>query len=120
MNAKHNQIEWESEIEYDDNDGEYDRSARGKLIIDGPEGRLIALKRYRAMVDESKGLLEPGKITEHSTYYRENESDPFTDGTAEWDVSEELLADEDAFVDECLTAVEVDPQVEYEQHMEER
>lgn len=109
-------VEWESEIEYDDEDGEYDRSAQGKLVIDGPDGRLIVLKRYRAMVDESKGLQEPGKIVETSTYYRDGESEPFTDGGHEWDVPEELPRDKGSFVEDCRAAVEADPQIEYEQH----
>jgi len=111
-----NEIEWESDINYDDGDDEYDRSARGKLVIDGPDGRLVVIKRYRAMVDESKGLMEPGKISEHSTYYRADENEPFTDGTAEWNVPEGELADREAFVEDCRAAVEADPEVEYEMH----
>ena len=112
-------IEWDSEIEYDDDDGEYDRSARGKLVIDGPDGRLVVLKRFRAMVDESKGLMEPGKISEHSTYYRTDENRPFTDGKAEWSVPEDVLADREAFLEDCRAAVEADPEIEYEQHSQE-
>jgi hypothetical protein len=113
-----NEIEWKSEIEYDDSDGAYDRSANGKLIIDGPEGRLVVLMRVRAMVDESKGLMDPGKISEHKTYYRAGENTPFTDATAEWSVPEETLADHEAFLEDCRAAVEADPEVEYELHMD--
>lgn len=110
------EVEWESEIEYDGNDGEYDRSARGKLVIDGPEGRLVVLKRFRAMVDDPKGLMDTGKISEHSTYYRTDESELFIDAKASWDVPDDVLADKDAFLGDCLEALEADPQVEYEQH----
>jgi hypothetical protein len=112
------EIGWKSEIEYDDSDGAYDRSAKGKLIIDGPDGRLVVLKRFRAMVSKSKGLMEPGKISEHSTYYRPDENTPFTDAQAEWSVPEDTLADREAFLEDCRAAVEADPEVEYELHME--
>jgi len=114
-----NEIEWESDINYDDDDGEYDRSASAKLIIDGPDGRLTVLKRYRAMIDESKGLMEPGKISEDLTYYRPGENTPFTDGGAEWTVPKDVLADREAFLADCRAAVEADPEVEYEQHAQD-
>ena len=106
-------IQWESEIEYHD-DGDYHRIAHGKLVIDGPDGRLVVLKRFRAMIGESEGLMEPGKISEHTTYYRASENQPFTDKTHEWDVPEDVLADREAFLEECRAAVEADPALEYE------
>jgi hypothetical protein len=110
-------IEWSSELEYAEADGEYDRSASGKLIIDGPDGRLVVLKRYRAMIDESKGLMEPGKISEHATYYRADESQPFTDaGGHSWTVDQETLEDRESFLAECRPALEADPELEYEQN----
>jgi hypothetical protein len=109
-------IEWNSTIEYDDADGEYDRSACGMLVIDGPEGRLVVLKWFRAMVDESKVFMERGKIWEVSTYYRAGENDPFTYGTAELDVPEDALADREAFVEYCLAAIEAMPEVQYALH----
>jgi hypothetical protein len=127
-------IEWESEIEYQD-ERDYDRSAKGKLVIEGAEGKLIVLKRYRAMATplgettdagHENDLMEPGEISEHSTYYEVGSGDPFsrgnreqiTDGKHKWDVADETLNDREAFIKECRAALQADPAVEYEQHME--
>jgi len=118
-NATTDNIEWNSEIEYDDSDGMYDRSASAKLVIDGPDGRLVVLKRYRSMVDGPNGLMESGRISEHSTYYRADEDEPFVHGKDDWSVPEEALADREAFVEDCRAAVEADPEVEYKQYSQE-
>lgn len=115
MQGDTSEIDYEAEIELTSENSEYDREARGKLVIDGPDGKLMVLKTYRAMIDESKGLQEPGKIVEHSRYFRDNESESFTDGSHEWDVPEDVLTDESAFVKDCLAEVEADPQIEYEE-----
>lgn len=111
-------IEWESEIELSSENSEYDREARGELVIDGPQGRLVALKRYRAMIEEGNELQKAGEISEYIQYYRAGEDESFADGRAGWDVAVGELADEKSFVDECRAALEVDPEIEYELHAE--
>jgi len=109
------EIEYESEIEPNHENSEYDREARGKLVVEGPKGKLVALKRYRAMLEEDNGLMETGQIQEYTRYYREGENECFTDQSHIWHPRDGRIEDKDKFEKECLASLEADPKVEYAQ-----
>lgn len=107
-------IEYEHSIEDNSDSSHYDREVHGRLEIDGPNGKLVVTKRFRAMLKQDNDLMETGKIHCHDSYYRASESEPFTDGFADWSVDEEIIADKEAFANWCEQALLGDPELEYE------
>lgn len=112
-------VDWEGTLSHTSWSTSYDRQASTTMTIDGPEGKLVAVKSYRAMLDDDNSLMESGKIAETVQYYREDENSPFDDCRVEWDVPTDELESPTKFLDDCREAAEADPQFEYEQRQNE-
>lgn len=111
-------VRWEGTLAHVSWSTSYDREVRGTITIDGPQGDLVVIKTYRAMLGDND-LQDPGKIVESVSYYRSDENEPFDHALTEWDVPTDELESPKMFLDECREAAEVDPQLEYEQRSED-
>lgn len=100
-------------------DDEYALHAYGTLKIDGPLGTLEVRKSYRA-APKYDGLMAEDEIDEHIDYYHHDSKyypeQSYTDAGVSWTPhSEDVLEDEQAFLEECEAAMLGDPGVEYEE-----
>jgi len=107
------EIEWTSDIDFGGDDY-YDRTAQGRLSIDGPRGHIIVIKQFRATTGDGNDLIDPGVIRQTTSYYYRTISEMICQTSHSWDVSEDLLTDRQAFLQQCRGALEAIPEIEYQ------
>lgn len=107
------EIEWTSDLDFGGDDY-YDRAARGKLSIDGPRGRIIVIKQFRATTGGGNVVIDSGVIRQTTSYYYGTTSEMICQTSHSWDVSEDLLSDRQAFLKQCRGALEIIPEIEYQ------